>query len=117
MAFLSQEGDYFTVELRGGDLQASLRVYAYTHGLGLSDLFASLAKHERPWIAQERWESIEGEFSLSASCSPLGIVTFLVAMFGHPGFPEEWRVSASITTELGLLPSLAAGAQRFFGGT
>ncbi|WP_425602255.1 DUF6228 family protein [Luteimonas aquatica] len=116
MVFLSPEEDYFTVELRGEDLQATRRVYAYTDAAGLNRLFARLAEYERPWTAEESWESLEGEFLLSASCSPLGIVTFLAAIYGSPGAPEEWHVSASITTELGQLPSIAAGAKRFFGG-
>jgi hypothetical protein len=41
----------------------------------------------------------------------------LVAILGLEGAPEEWRVSASLTTELGQLPNIAAGAHRFFGGT
>ena len=118
LAFLSSgKDDYFTVQLRGSSLQATQRVYAYTDRSGLARLFARLSACERPWSGEERWESLEGEFSLSARCSSLGIVTFLVAILGLEGAPEEWRVSASLTTELGQLPNIAAGAHRFFGGT
>lgn len=117
LAFLSPRDDYFTVELRGGALCATQLVYAYTYGPTLTSLFARLASHERPWFGEERWDSLEGEFSLSATCSSLGTVAFLVNICGQSGAPEEWRVSASLITELGQMPKIAAGAQSFFGGT
>ena len=91
-------------------------VWAYTDGKGLAALLARLASYERPWSSGECWESIEGEFSLSATCSPLGEVGFSVCIRGLQGAPEEWQASATLTTELGQLPKIAAGAQRFFGG-
>ncbi|MGY0653105.1 DUF6228 family protein [Luteimonas sp. A537] len=115
--FLSPHGDYFTVELRGASVQATHTVWAHTDARGLANLFARLATYERPWSGNERWESIEGEFLLSATCSPLGEVNFSVRILGLQGAPEEWQVSASLTTELGQLPKVAAGAHRFFGGT
>lgn len=117
LVFLPSEEDYFVVEFRGADLQATRKVYAFAEGAGLRRFFAALAAYERPWSSEETWSSLEGEFSLSASCSRLGIVTFLFAIHGSPGASEEWHVSASITTELGQLPRIAAGAQRFFSGT
>ena len=115
--FLSPHGDYFTVELRGSSVQATHAVWAYTDAQGLASLFARLASYERPWSSDECWESIEGEFSLSATCSPLGEVSFSVRIRGLQGAPEEWQVSAALTTELGQLPRIAAGAHQFFGGT
>jgi hypothetical protein len=37
-------------------------------------------------------------------------------MAGLQGAPEEWRVSASLVTEMGRMQDLSAGAHRFFGG-
>jgi hypothetical protein len=115
--FLSRDGDYFTIELKGSAVQAAYAVWAYTDATGLADLFARLASYERPWNGDERWESIEGEFSLSARCSSLGEVLFSVRICGLQGASEEWQVSVAIATELGKLPKVAAGAHRFFGGT
>lgn len=113
--FLSSIDDHFTVELKGRSVYATQVVYAYTDALGVAELFARLAANERPWTGVESWESLEGEFRLSAMCSPLGEVTFFLEIAGMQGAPEEWRVSASITTEFGQLCQLSAGARRLFG--
>ena len=117
LAFLSLDGDHFTVELRGSALQATHAVWAYTDAKGLANLFARLGSYERPWSSEERWESLEGEFSLSARCSPLGHVDFSVHLHGSQGAPEEWQLTAVLTTELGQLPKIAASASGFFSGT
>jgi hypothetical protein len=61
--------------------------------------------------------SIEHDLRLSATCSPLGAVTFTVDIVGLQHSPEEWRVSASLVTEFGQLQNLSARAKQFFGGT
>jgi hypothetical protein len=81
----------------------------------LVDLFVHLASYERPWSGNKDWESIEGEFYLSAICSSLGEVNLSIRIRGNQGSPEEWQASAMLTTELGQLPNIAAGARRFFG--
>ena len=91
-------------------------VWAYTDADGLCQLFSRLGEYSRPWTGLEIWESIEGDFRLSAACSSLGSVTFSVEMAGLQGAPEEWRVSASLVTEMGRMQELSAGAHRFFGG-
>ncbi|WP_089374628.1 DUF6228 family protein [Methylobacillus rhizosphaerae] len=115
--FLSRHGESFTVELRGFSVQATQTVWAYSDTPALANLFVRLASYEHPWDGNECWESIEGEFTLSASCSPLGEVSFSVRMHGLQGSPEEWQVSAALTTELGQLSLIAAGASQFFGDT
>lgn len=91
-------------------------VWACKDADGLSQLFSRLGAYDRPWSGVESWESLEGEFRLSAVCSPLGKVTFSVQLSGLQGAPEEWSVSASLLTEMGQLQKLSAGAHRFFGG-
>jgi hypothetical protein len=114
LVFLEPQSDYFTVELRGSSVGATRRVYAYTDGAGLSKLFSRLAAYERPWDKPERWESLEGEFTLEAACSSLGEVTFSVRIRDMLGGPEEWEVSAHIVSELGQLPGIASNAEAFF---
>jgi hypothetical protein len=114
LTFLNLRADYFTVELRGSGVTAVRDVYAYRDAPALADVLARLAADKRPWRGTERWESLEGEFSLAAVCSPLGQVTFTIVVSERLGGPEDWRVSAGISTELGQLPRIAADAVSFF---
>ena len=114
LVFLDAQRDYFVAELRGSVVGATRQVYAYPDATGLSRLFSRLAAYERPWSEPERWESLEGEFTLEAACSPLGHVTFSVRIRDMLGGPEEWEVSARLVTELGQLPSIASRAESFF---
>lgn len=85
-------GDYFTVCLSSGPVNASRDVWAYTDEHGLADLFEWMASQSKPWGAAEGWESIEGKFKIYASCSTLGTVTFDIQM-NHLGVSEEWGVN------------------------
>ncbi|WP_423201070.1 DUF6228 family protein [Corticibacter populi] len=105
----------FTIELKGFAVQVAHAVWAYTDATGLSDPFARLASYEGPWNGDGRREPIEGEFSLSARCSPLGEGLFSIRICGLQGAPEKWQVSAALATELGQLPKVPVGAHRFFG--
>jgi len=110
LVFSDARRDYFTVELRGSGVRAVGGVY---DAGGLAELFAKLATFERPWSGAETWESVEGEFSIAATCSALGEVRFSVCIRGMLGGPEQWEVSASLVSELGQLPGIAAHAESF----
>jgi len=114
LLFSDISGDYFTVALTSGPVNASRDVWAYTDAHGLADLFEWMASQSRPWGGTEGWESIEGEFKIYASCSALGVITFDTEL-NHQGIAEEWRVTSQIKSEFGQLPSLAAKARSFFG--
>ncbi|WP_425280003.1 DUF6228 family protein [Holophaga foetida] len=114
LVFRDLSGEYFTADLRGNDLRAAQAVCTYTDPLGLVRFFETLAAWEQPWRQPFEWRSLEDEFSISATCSPLGEVLFTVSISGQPGAPEEWQASFSITSELGLLPSIAKAAKAFF---
>ena len=114
LVFLDPRRDSFVAELRGSAIVATLQVYAYTDAGGLPLLFSRLAAYERPWATPERWESLEGEFLLEATCSSRGHVTFSVRIREMFGGPEEWEVSARLVTELGQLPGIASRAKAFF---
>ena len=114
LVFSSPRPDYFVVELRGRALEVTREVYAYTDARGLSEFFAKLAIFERPWVGTQRWESLEGEFSISAACSALGQVSFSIRIRDMLGGPEEWEVSAQLATELGALQAVAVDAGLFF---
>ena len=114
LVFSDPRQDYFQVELRGSSVRSTREVYAYTDAQGLARLFSKIAAHSRPWAGAESWRSLEGEFKLSAECSPLGHVSFLVEIGDNFGGPEEWRLSAVLVTELGQLPVIAENAKSFF---
>jgi hypothetical protein len=114
LRFLARNGDVFQVELVGRELTVAHEVSAYTDSKGLLALFEKLAAQVGPWRGAESWTSLEGEFSLIATCSTSGHVHFQVELQGGPGAPEEWRASAGITSELGQLQSIAAAARSFF---
>jgi hypothetical protein len=116
IVFSAPEKDYFTVELKSDEVRAIRKVYAFSpQNPGPKALFARIARHDRPWESEEGWGSLEGEFSLSATCSQLGVVTFSLSLLSRLGGPEDWSISATLTSDLGQLPSIAAGAEQFFG--
>jgi len=114
LVFLAPRPDHFVVELRGAGVCVTREVYAYTDADGLASLFSKLAASERPWKGTEGWESLEGEFSLSAACSAQGHVSFAIRIRDSFGGLEEWQVEACLLTELGQLPNIAARARSFF---
>src|SRR4026207_2114219 len=114
LVFLSPRSDHFIVQLRGTALQVSREVYAYTDARGVSDCVGELAAGRRPWGETRSWESLEGEFALSAACSALGQVTFSIRIRDMFGGPAEWDVQAGAFPELGPPPPSAGHAGLFF---
>ncbi len=112
--FSAHKDEYFHVELKGFDVSASTNVWAYTDAQVLNELFQDLGRLKRPWQGQRNWASIEGEFSLSATCTSLGNVTFRITLLGLRGAPEEWRVEAGLETDFGQLEQIAKHAGLFF---
>jgi hypothetical protein len=112
LVFSAYEDGYFLVELKG-EVAAAINVWAYTDALALRDLFQELAELQRPWQGSKSWGSVEGELSISATCSALGEVVFSIALQQRSGSSEDWRIQAGLVTELGQLPSIAKGAALF----
>ncbi|WP_057970808.1 DUF6228 family protein [Lysobacter antibioticus] len=107
--------DYsFRVELRGASIHAVQEVHCPLGASELTQFFSRLAAHERPWSGSERYTSLEGDFSLAATCSSLGQVTLTIVIHGPFGASEEWQVRSQLGVELGQLRGIAAAANRFF---
>ena len=106
--------DGFSVAYRSHDLQASCGIYQFKQYRGIAVLLSRLASFKQPWSGVEQWSSPEGEFSLSAKCSPSSIVTFIFVIARPPGISEEWRLVASLTSERAQLRDLAKRADLFF---
>jgi hypothetical protein len=117
LIFSHRVGEFFRAELKGHDLSASIKVSTYTDNDGLNQLFQELGSSERPWQGEKSWSSLEGEFTLSATCSSLGVVCFYVSLRAFPGAPEEWSVEAGLETEFGQLAKIAKWSDAFFHAT
>ena len=121
LVFSNLEGhpgdEYFQVEIRGFELRAKTRVYAYGTDAGsLNEIFQRLGQLDRPWSDAKTWNSLEGEFSLAITCDKLGHVRFKITIqtVDSRGPAEEVYVAAGLTLDLGALPSIAKDAQKFF---
>ncbi|HRE71001.1 DUF6228 family protein [Accumulibacter sp.] len=114
LVFSAHKDESFRVELKGFAVSASADVWAYTDANGLNEFFQDLGHLEKRWQGQRSWTSIEREFSLAATCTSLGKVTFRVTLLGLQGAPEEWRVEARLVTDLGQLEKIAKHAGVFF---
>ena len=116
LVFSGARKDYFTVELKGNnEVRVIRQVYAYSpHSPNLGAFFLRIAHHNRPWAIAEFWDSLEGEFNLSATCSSLGVVTFSLVMHSRDEVVDGWRIVATLTADLGQLPGIGAAAEQFF---
>ncbi len=113
LIFADRRGESFKVRI-AGDVSASVEVWVYPDASKPDSLFQELANYEKPWRGVKSWAAVEGEFAISATCSPLGEVVFTIQLRGLRGAPEEWRVSVGLATEFGQLSNIAQQAKSFF---
>jgi hypothetical protein len=111
--FSKLEPEYVTVSF-SGVVSASARVCTYTDETGISNWLNKLASFSKPWKSAIEWQSLESQFSISATCSSLGEVRLSIQLSDLHGHPEEWKVSSSVVTDFGQLPILAKHAEHFF---
>jgi hypothetical protein len=116
LVFSRLPGDYFSIKLRGGRLSAIATVYADGSSGYLSRMFQEMGRLEKPWSDARTWESLEEEFSMAITCNNRGHVRFDIKMRVEQGEldPERAFVTASLTVDLGTMPSLARDARSFF---
>ena len=114
LRFEKLDGNHFVVELSGHAPNVRLEVWEFPDGPKLLEFFEKLGSYSLPWSREESWSSLEGEFGISASCTSSGHVLFKVNLRGLPGSPEEWHVSAGITSALGQLPTIVSAARAVF---
>src|SRR6218665_2918282 len=109
----SPNRDEFVASIEGDGPQASIRVWGYTDGELLVDLFQSVARAWRGWPGKRTWASIEGEFSVAISTTNLGAVTIAVELAHRDGL-DDWRLAIPIFAEAGQLESIARQVAAFF---
>ncbi|MDP2538157.1 DUF6228 family protein [Alteromonas stellipolaris] len=113
LRFSKPEPEYITVHL-SGIVSASARVCTYTDETGISNWLNKLASFSKPWKEAIEWQSLENQFSVSATCSSLGEVRLSFQLTDMHGHPEEWQVTSSIIIDFGQLQVLAKQAEHFF---
>ena len=112
---LSQyQNERMRVDLKGAAISAYADIWLYTDAPDLNSFIQQLGQFENPWQGERSWSSVEGDFSLSATCTSLGAVQFCIELQAAQGAPEEWRVKAGLVVEFGQLPQIAKKFNAFF---
>lgn len=116
LVFSSYRDEQFQIELKGSGITTLTDVWVggKLYSQSLSAFLQELASFTKPWKGSQDWESLEGEFSLSVTCTALGQVTFWVEIRCKTGSPEALLIQAGIVTELGQLEKIAKDAKLFF---
>lgn len=105
--------DSFKIIISSNSLNTVREVYSFTDSDGIAKLLEELASKSTPWPGREEWESLEGEFKISATCNHFGHVKFCIEIH-QIGSDEDWSVNAELKTEFGQLPKIAKSARKCF---
>lgn len=110
----SLRDDEFTLEVTSNRLSASQHIYAGPDGNPPQYFFQELGEMRFPWTKPLVYESLDGDLTMIATCSALGIVTLQIEMRPNEGASDSWTLRASIRLELGMLPDIGREARVFF---
>lgn len=113
----SLRDDEFTLDVSGNGISASQRIYAGPDGNPPQYFFQELGAQLIPWSGQLRYESLDLDLSLTATCTALGIVTLQVEMRPNMGASDAWTLCTAIQLELGMLPGIARESSIVFGAS
>jgi hypothetical protein len=116
LIFSNRDGEFFNVELKSIEVSAARKVWTHDDASTFNDFFKKLAGLEKPWEGNLDIQSLEGEFSISVSCTKLGNVIFSIELSSGYVDHEEWHLKADLDTELGQLQQIAKNADIFFQG-
>lgn len=113
LTLCERDADYFTVIYESPSVKLVKRVWGYTDGEYLVNLFMYIAKEWKGWEGAQEWSSIEGEFGLSATCDSLGHVMLAITIRELDG-PELWNASVSLGLDSGQTEKIANQVRQFF---
>jgi len=113
LTFCERDGDYFSVIFDSPAVKLKKRVWGYTDCQFLVNLFDFMAKEWKGWDGLQSWESIEGEFGLSASCDHLGHVMLHLSFRENDG-PEVWQSNVDLGLDSGQTERIAVQVGKFF---
>jgi len=104
--------EYFRVTIRGHNLSASSKVYAFDpFNAGLTKFFEDLAENWKGWNGEKKWTSLEGELNLVCTTDGLGHIAIEAILF--EGF-DGWSVRNTFYVDAGQLEQLASVVKKFF---
>lgn len=113
LTFSEHDGDYFLITYESSAVKIHKRVWGYTDCEFLVNLFEFIAKEWKGWKGTQEWASIEGEFSISATCDNLGHVMLAITIKEHDG-PERWNSEVSLGIDAGQTEIIAKKVRQFF---
>ncbi|MCE2594792.1 DUF6228 family protein [Motilimonas cestriensis] len=113
LTFCERDGDYYSVIYDSPAIKLKKRVWGYSDGGLLVDLFAYIAKQWKGWDGLQTWGSIEEDFGLSASCDHLGHVMLHLSFIENDG-PEVWQAKVDIGLDSGQMDEVADNVRHFF---
>ncbi|MBM9475564.1 hypothetical protein JL107_03805 [Nakamurella flavida] len=106
-----------TACVRGGDIQATAWAYPGHLGFGdLIDFFADLERHWRGWKGARRWESGEGELTMTARHTGSHVLLDVGLRCQQLDPERDWDLRFSVSLDAGEeLTHAATEVQREFG--
>jgi len=113
LTFYDRDVEYFTVMYANPSVKLKKRVWGYTDCNLLIDLFMSIASEWRGWKGIKQWASIEGDFSISATCDSLGHVMLNIILVEFDG-PEPWMSEVQLGLEPSQTDDIAKSIKVFF---
>jgi len=84
LEFTGCSSDYYNITLNGPNCQGTGKVYAFEPAEKISAFFHDMAANSRGWNGKKNWCSLEGEFSLSATCDSTGHITLSAELHSGP---------------------------------
>ena len=111
LRFFDMKGDEFHASLTSPGYSGTVKVWEAD---GLVDLFTFMEKNWKGWNGEEKWSSVEGEFSIACTHDKLGHITLSIEMHQDFGSLEPWRLKASLVVDAGQLDVISKDARTFF---
>ncbi|MCL2297882.1 MAG: DUF6228 family protein [Proteobacteria bacterium] len=114
-AVISYEGnEHLKVQIEGFDINITKEIWLYTDADALNQFFQKLGSKDSKWDGCIEWKSVEGDFSISVTCSALGKIAFRVAIEGLQGNSEAWNAQINIEADFGILKEVARQSKSCF---
>ena len=107
-AVLSYDGEEtLHVSIKSAALCATKQVWLYTDGAELNSFFQMLGEKTASWRDVLSWQSVEQDFVISVTCSPLGQIDFKIILHEQCNGDESWHMQLVIRNDFSALPGIA----------
>lgn len=112
--FSNNQESWFRIEVCSSTLRCTHSVWYEDTYPNVDKFFKDLAVSGKVWQGERKWESLEGDLKLSATCSRTGNVHLSIDIRQHTGGDEESNINTGLMIDLGQLNSIAEGMREFF---